>query len=67
MLYRDALIVDYGPGFSGQATMVDQGIVCVVPDRCEASSEARGVMRELVERLGGDCGRCQNCPVGRSN
>lgn len=31
MLYQDALIVDYGPNFEGQALKTDKGIVCVIP------------------------------------
>lgn len=64
MLYRDALIVDYGPGFYGQATKTDEGIVCVVPGQLAPHSADAGLMRELVENLGGNCGECRNCPLG---
>lgn len=64
MLYRDALIADYGPNFAGQALKLDEGIVCIVPRQLLPRSAANAVMRELVEGLGGNCGECRNCPVG---
>lgn len=67
MLYGDALIADHGPNFRGQALKLDNGIVCVIPRQLQSRSAASAVMRELVEGLGGDCGECRNCPVGRSD
>lgn len=66
MLYGDALIGDYGPDFFGQVLKVNKGIVCVVPRQLESRSAVRVAMRELVEGLGGSCGECRNCPIGRS-
>lgn len=66
MLYRDALIADYGPNFKGQALKLDNGIVCVVPRQLRPQSTESTVMRELVEGLGGNCGECRACPVGQS-
>lgn len=65
MLYGDAFIADYGPKFKGQALKLDDRIVCVVPPQLRPRSTAGAVMRELVEGLGGSCGECRNCPVGR--
>jgi hypothetical protein len=65
MLYRDALIVDYGPKFDGTAVLVDEGIVCVVPSQARARPEVQASMRELVRDLGGECGQCRDCPIGR--
>lgn len=66
MLHRDALIVDYGPTFLGLATKIDKEIVCVVPCQRKSRSRAKALMRELVEDLGGKCGGCPNCPLGKS-
>jgi len=65
MLQRGALIADYGPGFQGQATLVDEGIVCVIPRQWERI-EVRETMRDLVQSLGAECGGCQDCPLGRA-
>jgi len=65
MMQNDALIADYGPGFLGQATKVDDGIVCVIPCQWERI-EVRETMRELVQGLGGECGGCQDCPLGKA-
>lgn len=67
MLYGDAFIADYGPTFIGQALKVDNRIVCVVPRQLSAQGADRSAMRELVEGLGGSCGECRNCPVGRND
>ncbi|MFK0182500.1 hypothetical protein ACIQVR_41860 [Streptomyces xanthochromogenes] len=64
MLYKDALIGDYGPHFRGQAFKVDTEIVCVVPRQVEARKGNRELLRELVQGLGGNCDECRNCPVG---
>lgn len=64
MLYKDALIVDYGPGFLGLAHKIDEGIVCVVPHQLNPRGTGASVMRELVEGLGGNCGECRGCPLG---
>ncbi|MFC8272316.1 hypothetical protein ACFUJR_07190 [Streptomyces sp. NPDC057271] len=63
MLYKDALIVDYGPGFRGQALKTDHGIVCAVPSQPHARNEARTTMRELVRTLGGSCDECRGCLI----
>jgi hypothetical protein len=65
MLQKGALIVDYGPGFLGQATKIDSGIVCVVPSQRKSRTRAKALMRELVQDLGGECGACLNCPLGK--
>lgn len=67
MLHRGALIVDYGPRFLGIATKIDDGIACVVSGRRESRVRARALMRELVEDLGGDCGGCPDCPLGKQD
>jgi len=67
MLYNDALIVDYGPGFLGQAAKIDTGIVCVVPRQLRSRNLAKASMRKLVADLGGRCGGCSNCPLGKAN
>lgn len=66
MLHKGALIVDYGPEFLGHVFQVDEGIVCVVPSQLDARIEAQAAMREMVGDLGGECGRCRNCPLGSS-
>lgn len=65
MLQRDALIVDYGPRFNGAAVRTGEGIVCVVPIQARDRPEVQASMRELVRDLGGECGRCRHCPLGR--
>lgn len=64
MQQSDALIVDYGPTFYGAAARTDNGIVCVVPIQARDRPEVQASMRELVKDLGGECGRCHNCPLG---
>lgn len=64
MQQNDALIVDYGPKFIGIAARTDEGIVCLVPSQARDRPEVRVSMREMVEKLGGECGRCPNCPLG---
>jgi hypothetical protein len=65
MLNTGALIVDYGPTFRGEAVLSDTGIVCVVPGQNQTARDmARPVMRELVQRLGGNCDSCYGCPLG---
>lgn len=66
MKHNGALIVDYGPKFDGSAVRTDEGIVCVVPSQIRARPEAQASMRELVRDLGGECGHCLNCPMGRA-
>lgn len=65
MQQNDALIVDYGPKFYGAAARTDKGIVCVVPIHARDSPQVQASLQELVKDLGGECGRCQNCPLGR--
>lgn len=67
MLYNDALIVDYGPGFLGHAMKIDKGIVCVIPQQLQYRTLAQASMRKLVADLGGVCGGCSNCPLGKAN
>lgn len=64
MQQNDALIVDYGPKFEGAAVRTDEGIVCVVPRQARDRPDIQASMRELVRDLGGECGRCPNCPLG---
>lgn len=63
-MLNNALIVDYGPHFLGEAVQSDHGIVCVVPGQDQSRDAAKSAMREVVERLGGKCGSCRNCPLG---
>lgn len=65
MLQRDAIVVDYGPKFDGTAVRTGDGIVCVVPVQIEQRPEVQASMRELVRDLGGECGHCTSCPMGR--
>lgn len=65
MQHNGALIVDYGSKFDGSAVRTDSGIVCVVPIQIRTRPEAQASMRELVRDLGGECGHCPNCPLGR--
>jgi hypothetical protein len=65
MQYNGALIVDYGPSFDGSAVRTDSGIACVVPRQIRTRPEVQASMRELVRDLGGECGHCQNCPLGQ--
>lgn len=67
MLHTGALIVDYGPHFRGEAIQSDAGIVCVVPGQDLNRSAARPVMRELIQRLGGNCDSCRGCPLGATS
>lgn len=63
MLYKGALKVDYGPHFQGEAYRSGNGIACVIPDRT-ADHAAAAVMATVVQRLGGNCGKCRACPLG---
>ncbi|MGW0583582.1 hypothetical protein ACWD25_48510 [Streptomyces sp. NPDC002920] len=64
MQQNDALIVDYGLKFNGSAVRTGEGIVCVVPIQIRDRPEAQASLREMVKELGGECGRCPNCPLG---
>lgn len=65
MQQNDALIVDYGPKFTGIAARTDEGIVCLIPSQARDRPEVQASMREMVKNLGGECGRCPNCPLGQ--
>lgn len=65
MQQRDALIVDYGPTFTGTAVRTGDGIVCVVPSQIRDRPDIQASMRELVKDLGGECGHCPHCPLGQ--
>ena len=68
MYHAGALEVDYGPDFLGYASIAaDKKIRCVVPTQPSRPSEAAAAMRELVEGLGGNCGECRCCPLGRGD
>ena len=62
---RDALIVDYGPAFSGSAVRTGEGIVCVVPRQIRDRPEVEASMRQMGRNLGGTCGHCPHCPIGQ--
>jgi hypothetical protein len=62
-MYGVAHIADYGPSFSGHTFKVDDGIVCVIPDRPERQRAVAASMRQLVRAVGGDCGECRRCPI----
>lgn len=64
MQQNDALIVDYGPKFIGIAARIGEGIVCLIPSQARDRPEVQVSMREMVEKLGGECGGCSNCPLG---
>lgn len=65
MQYSEPLIVDYGPQFLGHSLLVDERIVCVVPRQLDTDSTASAALEEMVRGLGGNCGACRNCPIGR--
>lgn len=67
MLYKGALIVDYGPRFRGEAYRSGDGIACVVPDRSHDQATTKAAMAAVVERLGGSCGNCRACPLGTAD
>ena len=67
MLQEDAIVVDYGPKFDGTAVRTGSGIVCVVPSQIRQRPEAQASMRELVQDLGGECGHCPFCPMGKKD
>lgn len=56
---------DLGAGIDGWAARVDGNIVCVATPRVEHDAAARQHVRALVKRLGGDCGICRGCIIGR--
>lgn len=64
MLYKGALKVDYGPHFRGEAHKTDGGIACVIPDRTTDRASTQAAMAAVVQRLGGNCGKCRACPLG---
>lgn len=64
MQQTDALIVEYGPKFHGMAVRTDDGIVCIIPGQTRQRPHVQASMREMVRELGGECGRCPNCPLG---
>lgn len=55
---------DYGAEFKGWVGRTAEKIVCVAPDGYEHDPMACAVLRELVERIGGDCAACGQCPIG---
>jgi len=56
---------DYGPRFNGWVSRTPTGLACVAPPTYEQDPRVRAIMRELVEREGGDCGQCRGCPIGK--
>jgi hypothetical protein len=67
MQQEDAIVVDYGPKFDGTAVRTENGIVCVVPVQIQQSPQAQASMREMVRDLGGECGHCASCPMGKED
>jgi hypothetical protein len=65
MQYSEPLIVDYGPRFLGHSFLVDARILCVIPRQLDSNITASTAMKETVRGLGGNCGACRNCPIGR--
>lgn len=66
---NNLIVADYGPHFVGLVGRVPEdrmpdSLVCVTTPRYEHDAGVRSVMRELVEREGGDCELCLNCPIG---
>lgn len=61
----DLVIGDYGPNFLGWVGRTAERIVCVAAPRFEHDPAVRSVMRELVQREGGDCSKCGNCLIGK--
>lgn len=62
---NNLVVADYGPRFVGWVGRAPAGLVCVAASRYEQDPNVRAVIRELVERQGGDCELCLNCPIGR--
>ena len=58
---HELLIEDLGPDFYGMRAKAGEKIVCMATPRVEHDAKARGIVRGLIERQGGDCARCQNC------
>lgn len=63
-MFREAVIADYGPTFTGCAIRVGAKIVCVVPPQPNSRPGVMASMRQAVQELGGVCGACRNCPLG---
>lgn len=56
---------DLGPGIDGWAARIDGDIVCVATPRVEYDPAARRTVRRLVGSVGGNCGTCRGCIIGR--
>lgn len=59
------LIEDLGPAVDGWAARIDGSIVCLATPRVLHDASARAHVRGLVRELGGDCGTCRGCLIGR--
>lgn len=60
-------VADYGPKFRGWVGRTEDAMICVAPAAYETEPTTVAVMREMVQRQGGDCSICQGCPLGRLN
>lgn len=58
-------VADYGQQFKGWVGLTAAGaIICIAPPNYETDPTTHAVMREMVERQGGDCAVCKGCPLG---
>jgi hypothetical protein len=60
----ELLIEDLGDTIDGWAAMVNGSVVCVATPRIATEAAARRNVRNLVARVGGNCGTCRGCPIG---
>lgn len=67
MVRSELVIRDYGPRFFAWAGEAHGKIVCVATPQILYDAECRRLVRELIERQGGDCASCRNCILGRDD
>jgi hypothetical protein len=62
---HEMLTADLGPDFYGFHGKVTGRLVCVATPRVEHDAEARRVVRDLIQRQGGNCAACRSCIIGQ--
>lgn len=67
MVRGEMFIRDHGPLFLGLAVIVSGRLVCVAAPSYKKDPVVQRTVRTMVRRLGGDCGTCRNCPIGRDD
>lgn len=63
---HEMITLDLGPSFIGWQGQIGEKILCVVTPRVADDARARGIVRGLVRRQGGDCFSCRGCVVGQT-